>query len=122
MGVANTALVVAVQSSVGISQRGVATASTMFFRNIGGTLGVGLMGVVLARALLASDAARAAGVATLVARILGPERRTVDPSVLQAIAGDLGAGIAHVTWAIAALAVTAAVVAWLFPHVEVEKG
>jgi EmrB/QacA subfamily drug resistance transporter len=56
MGFANTPLVIAVQTSVSFSQRGVATASTMFFRNIGGTVAVGVMGVILARALLAGAA------------------------------------------------------------------
>ena len=117
MGIANTPLVIAVQTSVGFSQRGVATSSTMFFRNIGGTLAVGVMGVVLARALL-SGAARAAGGATLVARILGPERRTVDASVLASIAGDLSPGLVRVMWIVTALATGAAVVAWLFPTIS----
>lgn len=116
MGFANTPLVIAVQTSVGFSQRGVATASTMFFRNIGGTVAVGVMGVVLARALLAG-AAREAGGAELVARILGPDRRNVDASVLASISGDLALGIAHVMALVSALAVGAALVAWLFPHV-----
>ena len=41
LGFANTPLVIAVQSSVPWNRRGVATASTMFFRTIGGTLAVG---------------------------------------------------------------------------------
>lgn len=116
MGIANTPLVIAVQTSVGYSQRGVATASTMFFRNIGGTVAVGVMGVVLARALLAG-AAREAGGAELVARILGPERHDVDTTVLASIAGDLARGLAGVMWIVTALGVGAALVAWLFPHV-----
>jgi len=116
MGLANTPLVIAVQTSVGYSQRGVATATTMFFRNIGGTVAVGVMGVVLARALLAG-AAREAGGAELVARILGPERRNVEPTALASIAGDLARGLAGVMWIVTALAVGAGLVAWLFPHV-----
>ncbi|MDB4938708.1 MAG: drug resistance transporter, EmrB/QacA family [Labilithrix sp.] len=114
MGFANTPLVIAVQTSVGFSQRGVATASTMFFRNIGGTLALGVMGVVLARALLAG-----AGTG-LVARILGPERRSVDPSVLTSISGDLTLGISRVMWIVTGLAVAAAAVAWAFPHVATQ--
>jgi EmrB/QacA subfamily drug resistance transporter len=120
MGVANTPLVIAVQTSVGFSQRGVATASTMFFRNIGGTVAVGTMGVVLARALLASTA-RAAGGDDLVARILGPERRSVDPTVLASIAGDLSLGLSRVMWIVTGLAVGAAVVGWLFPNVPTHE-
>jgi EmrB/QacA subfamily drug resistance transporter len=118
MGFANTALIIAVQTSVGFSQRGVATASTMFFRNIGGTVGVGVMGVVLAKALLASETARAAGGAELVARILGPERRSVDGAVLRAISADLATGLARVLWIIAGLSIVAAIAAVFFPRVS----
>jgi len=117
MGIGNTPLVIAVQTSVGFSQRGVATSSTMFFRNIGGTVAVGVMGVVLAGALLAGSA-REPGGASLVARILGPERRTVDASVLSAISGDLSVGLVRVMWIVTALGIGAAVVAWLFPNVR----
>lgn len=120
MGTGNTPLVIAVQTSVGFSQRGVATASTMFFRNIGGTVAVGVMGVVLARALLAG-AAQQIGGADLVARILGPERRNVDPSLLTSISGELAIGLFRVMWIVTALAAGAAVVAWLFPVVATKE-
>jgi EmrB/QacA subfamily drug resistance transporter len=116
MGMSNTPLVIAVQTSVGFSQRGVATSSTMFFRNIGGTVAVGTMGVVLARTLLAG-AARESGGALLVARILGPERRGIDTSVLAAISADLSLGVLRVMWMVTALAAGAAVVSLLFPDV-----
>jgi MFS family permease len=123
MGIANTPLVIAVQSSVGFSQRGVATASTMFFRNIGGTVAVGVMGVVLARSLLAGALVAGAGQddrggAALVARILGPERRSVQPAVLAAISGDLALGLSRVLWLVCGLAIAASAVAWLFPVVS----
>jgi EmrB/QacA subfamily drug resistance transporter len=118
MGIANTALIIAVQTSVSFSQRGVATASTMFFRNIGGTVGVGVMGVMLARTLLAGVAGRDAGGAELVARILGPERRSVPTETLRAIAGDLCSGLVVVAWIVAALAIAAAAVGLLFPSIE----
>lgn len=116
MGFANTALVISVQTSVGFSQRGVATASTMFFRNIGGTLGVGVMGVVLARALVSGGAVSGDDGPALVARILGPERRSVDPALLRAVAGDLASGLHQIAWVIAGLSVAAAAVALLFPR------
>ena len=115
MGLANAPLVIAVQASVGFSQRGVATASTMFFRNIGGTIGVGAMGVTLARALLAGTAHE--GGASLVARILGAERRNVDPELLASVSGDLAVGLTRVMALIAALTVGCAILAWLFPNV-----
>ncbi len=111
MGFANTAMVIAVQTSVTFAERGVATASTMFFRSIGGTIGVGVMGVVLARDLLANPITREAGGSDLVARILGPDRRQVAAGILEAIAGDLHLGVLHVAWiwvGLGALAITAA--------------
>jgi MFS family permease len=51
LGIANTALLIAVQTSVEWRQRGVATASTMFARTIGGTLAVGVLGALLSAAL-----------------------------------------------------------------------
>lgn len=117
MGFANTALVIAVQSSVSFHERGVATASTMFFRNIGGTVGVGVMGVVLARALMSNPATREAGGEELVARILGADRKLVPPAVLAALSTDLQRGLLHITWICAALGIAAVVTAWLFPKI-----
>jgi hypothetical protein len=47
MGVTNIVFLIAVQSSVGWSERGIATASTLFARTIGQTLGAGLSGAIL---------------------------------------------------------------------------
>ena len=118
MGFANTAQVIAVQTSVTFNERGVATASTMFFRSIGGTIGVGVMGVVLARALMSNAVTREAGGAELVARILGPDRKTVAKSILDAISADLQRGLAHVTWICVGLGALAFVAAWAFPRLD----
>jgi len=47
MGLSTVTLIVAVQSLVRREQRGIATSAVLFFRNIGGTLGVAAMGAVL---------------------------------------------------------------------------
>jgi len=47
MGLASITLIVAVQTLVPRAQRGVATAAVLFFRNVGSTLGVAVMGAVL---------------------------------------------------------------------------
>jgi MFS family permease len=46
-GQGNTAFVIAVQSAVPWTVRGVATSSTQLFRNLGGTIGVALLGALL---------------------------------------------------------------------------
>jgi EmrB/QacA subfamily drug resistance transporter len=116
LGLANTALLIAVQTSVEWRQRGVATASTMFARTIGGTLAVGALGAVLSSALLrggslASDAAD---------RLLGPEHGAgLDPGVLRDLAASLQAGLGMVFWAIAGIAIVAAVISLFFPDLPV---
>ncbi len=48
MGLANTVVMIGVQASVDWAQRGVATATLMFARSMGGALGVGALGALLA--------------------------------------------------------------------------
>lgn len=47
MGLTSTAFIVSIQSSVGWEQRGIATASNMFMRNLGNTVGAALLGGIL---------------------------------------------------------------------------
>src|SRR5437763_13631673 len=47
LGLMSTGFVISVQHAVRWNVRGVATASTQFFRTIGGTVGVALMGTIL---------------------------------------------------------------------------
>jgi MFS family permease len=114
LGCANTALIIAVQTSVPWEQRGVATASTMFFRTIGGTLTVGLLGGMLARELakdprLPAEAANA---------LLGPTHgRSLPPEVLEGLSGVLASTMGALFWVIALIAGTSFVVSWLFPYV-----
>jgi MFS family permease len=119
LGIANTALLIAVQTSVEWRQRGVATASTMFARTIGGTLAVGILGGILAGALsrdpsVTSDAAD---------RLLGPQHGSgLDASVLRALSLSLESGLSTVFWLIAAIAIAAAAVSLLFPNLPTGWG
>jgi MFS family permease len=47
MGFATNSTIIAVQNAVDWSQRGVATASTQFFRTIGGSISIAIMGALL---------------------------------------------------------------------------
>ncbi|WP_318504965.1 MDR family MFS transporter [Bacillus sp. T3] len=47
MGLTSTAFIVSIQSSVSWEQRGIATASNMFMRNLGNTVGAALLGGIL---------------------------------------------------------------------------
>ncbi|HET7752684.1 MAG TPA: MDR family MFS transporter [Anaeromyxobacteraceae bacterium] len=114
LGFANTALIIAVQSSVPWQRRGVATASTLFFRTIGGTLAVGVLGGVLTAVLSGG------GVDAAVAeKLLGPERTQLDASLVASASSALAGGMQVVFWAVAALAVLAFAVSLAFPKVLV---
>lgn len=109
MGLVNTTLLIAVQSSVGWEQRGVATATTMFSRSIGGALGVGAFGTVLAArlgAVLPPDSVRA---------IIDPERRRALAGGAQ-LARALASGLAPIFWATAALALLNVLVVAFYPR------
>jgi EmrB/QacA subfamily drug resistance transporter len=114
LGTANPPLLIAVQTSVPWNRRGVATASTLFFRTIGGTLAVGILGGVLAHALAGAGAR-----ADLVERLLGPERATIDPALVAPIAGALQGAMTVVFGAGAAIACAALVAVLAFPRVEI---
>src|SRR5262249_26464969 len=47
MGLLSSTLIVAVQTAIEPARRGVATSGVLFFRNVGATLGVALMGATL---------------------------------------------------------------------------
>jgi EmrB/QacA subfamily drug resistance transporter len=118
LGLANTALIIAVQTSVSWEQRGVATASTMFFRTIGGTLSVGVLGSILAREL-----ARDASIPTDAANaLLGPEHgRSLSPETVRALSSVLASAMHSVFWVIAAIALGAFAVSGLFPRVKMPE-
>jgi EmrB/QacA subfamily drug resistance transporter len=114
LGFANTALLIAVQTSVEWRQRGVATASTMFARTIGGTLAVGVLGGILSAALL-SDGSIPPDAAD---QLLGPAHGAgLNPLVVRALGISLRSGLNVVFWVIAGIAAAAAAASLFFPHV-----
>jgi EmrB/QacA subfamily drug resistance transporter len=114
LGIANPPLLIAIQTSVPWNRRGVATASTLFFRTIGGTLAVGLLGGALAHALAGAGARP-----ELVEALLGPGRHLLDASAVASVAGALQGAMGAVFWTGAAIACAAFAVALAFPHVPV---
>lgn len=97
MGLANTSMIIAVQAGVDWSQRGVATALNSFARLMGGTLGVGALGGVLASRL---------GV-----QLRGEGKAILD----QAQRVSLGEGLVVVFWGVAAVACLNLMAALLYP-------
>ncbi|HXT06184.1 MAG TPA: MDR family MFS transporter [Roseiarcus sp.] len=112
MGFCNQTFLVAIQSSVGWQERGIATASTLFSRTIGQSLGAALGGAILnfGVAHLVGDSDEALN------RLLEPSRRAgiaadALPRLIEAITTSL-----HTIYIIAGvLAVLALAAAWLIP-------
>lgn len=114
MGLSVPAFLIAVQSSVERRQLGAATAGVQFSRSIGGTLGVSIMGVILAAGLNANLVA--AGVnpnGVVLGELIQPHTQaaasaTLDFAVRDALAGAISSVfVAALVAAVLALAVTA---------------
>jgi hypothetical protein len=114
LGLANTPLIIAVQSSVPWKRRGVATASTMFSRSIGGTLSVGVLGGFLAAALAASGAPAGA-----VDKLLGPERSLLPPALVRSLSGALQGGMERIFLAVAVIALAGFAASLFFPAIPI---
>jgi MFS family permease len=90
MGFCNQTFLVAIQSSVGWSERGVATASTLFLRTFGQALGASLGGAILnfGLARVAADADQALN------RLLEPASRTsLAPDALLRLSDAIAASL-----------------------------
>jgi MFS family permease len=119
LGFANTALLIAVQTSVDWAQRGIVTASTMFVRTIGGMLAIGVMGGVL-RAALARDPSIPPDAAS---QLLGPDRgHSLDPEVVRHLGAALESGVGTIFWLASGIACAAFFVSLLFPRVSLKEG
>ncbi|MBN9684221.1 MULTISPECIES: MDR family MFS transporter [unclassified Corallococcus] len=115
LGFAAMATMVAVQTTVGWELRGVATASSMFFRTIGGSLGVGVMGGVLVSQLM-KDPTVPVSAAT---ELLGPEHgRGLAPAVLDTLGGALNTGLSINFWIMCSAMIAAFAAGLFFPKVK----
>ncbi len=118
MGLFSTAAIILIQESVGWSERGSATASNIFARNLGSTLGATVLGGVLNAGLARSGAS--AGVTSEQLR-----------QVLEAPAGSAGTDVLvraalehalHATFlAVFAIAILTALVSFLVPSVALKS-
>jgi EmrB/QacA subfamily drug resistance transporter len=99
MGLASITLIVAVQTLVPREQRGVATAAVLFFRNVGSTLGVAVMGAVLTGRL---------GVQVME---LGRGAAGLPPGLAAAFVGEIGI----VFWLGTVATILGLVAAWFLP-------
>lgn len=122
MGLQVTSYLIAVQSAVPWGLRGVATASTQFFRTLGGAVIVAALGAVLNARLAPVAAGLGAGLhlpegRRLTDALLDPKvRATLSDPVVQALRGALADGLSPVFVTIAVLAVGALVASLAFPR------
>ncbi|BBL79639.1 MFS transporter [Rubrobacter xylanophilus] len=126
MGFSSTGYLVSVQNAVPWHRRGIATSSVVFFRTIGGSLGVAVMGTILNLSLgdrYRAAVERAAGGDGALARLLSDPNALLQPALRARIpeeaygelAAALAAALSPAFWVVAALAVAALVVSMLFP-------
>jgi hypothetical protein len=121
MGFTTNSTLIAVQNAVAWNQRGVATASTQFFRTIGGALSVAIMGALLNSRLsdrlsTMTDAPEGIRAETLLDR---SQREQLSPSVLESVSDALGASLHEMFFVVfAAGAVCLAIIAF-FPRGQV---
>ena len=115
MGFLSTSAIVIIQASVGWSQRGAATASNIFARNLGSTLGAAVLGAILNFSLARSSHIDAEQIRRLLDQ---PAGAAGDAAIRVALGHSL-----HFTfWAVFATAVLTLVLATLVPRVAFGEG
>jgi hypothetical protein len=113
MGFANIALLIAVQESVDFSRRGVATATNVFFRMIGGTVAVGALGVLVAHAVRDQVSPK------ILADLLGPTHgQLLAPELLGSASAAMQRGMLPVFGVVALLGGLSAIAGMTFPRVS----
>jgi EmrB/QacA subfamily drug resistance transporter len=113
MGLFTTAAIVLIQDSVGWAERGAATASSAFARNLGSTLGATVLGAVLNASLARGHA----GSLQQIQQLLDRHGATLG-------AASSRAGLAHALhltfWGVLAIAAATLVLSVFVPHVKVK--
>ena len=113
MGLLSTSAIMVVQSSVGWAERGSATASNIFARTLGSTLGAAVLGAVLNRSLAQGGTEVAVSPDQLRLLLYGTGALVHDEAVRAALAASL-----HITfWAVFVIGVATLLLASLVPKV-----
>jgi EmrB/QacA subfamily drug resistance transporter len=118
MGLTMPSMVISVQNAVEWRHRGIATASTQFFRTIGGAIGVAIMGAILTSAM-ASRLAQIPGVpeGARADNLLTPgERAKLPAEVLDAMQRALAGSLHEIFYVVVLAAVAAFAIVLFFPR------
>jgi EmrB/QacA subfamily drug resistance transporter len=122
MGLSATAMLIAVQNSVGWAQRGVATALVQFSRTIGGAVGVAALGTVLATGMTTRLAALQGSDRNADALLDKQVRANLAPETLERLRDALSQSLHQVYLGMFALALVAvAIVVLTFPRGSVSE-
>jgi MFS family permease len=127
LGFSSTSYLVSVQNAVPWRRRGVATSSVVFFRTVGGSLGVAVMGAFLNASLgerYRAAVDRAAGGDEGLGRLLSDPNALLQPAVrgripdaaYSELAGALAAALSPAFWVLLVCGLSALAVATLFPR------
>jgi MFS family permease len=111
MGLTTNTYTVSTQGSVGWAQRGVATSTINFMRQVGQAAGAAIFG-----GTINAELAKHGASADVVDRILNPAlRRTLPNDLLGTLSGAIATGLNHVYWITLALGLGVMATALLLP-------
>jgi len=114
MGLLSTSSLVLIQDIVTWSERGSATASNIFARNLGSALGATALGAVLNYGLTVFGAAQRVNSAQIREVLEHPDVAGASAPIRLVLHQSL-----HLTfWAVFAISLTIVVFAWLVPHIR----
>ena len=118
MGLLSTSAIVMVQDAVGWAERGSATASNVFARNLGSTLGATVLGGVLNLSLARADGGQRFDFDRIRTLLDHPGRMAGDA----AVRAMLGQGLHMAFWTVLAVTVLMVLLASLVPSVALKPG
>ncbi len=127
LGFSSTSYLVSVQNAVPWRRRGVATSSVVFFRTVGGSLGVAIMGAFLNASLgerYRAAVDRASGGDAGLTRLLSDPNALLQPAVrgripeaaYSELAGALAASLGPAFWVLLFFGLSSLAVAMFFPR------
>jgi hypothetical protein len=122
MGLTMPSVVISVQNAVEWRHRGIATASTQFFRTIGGAIGVAIMGAILTSAM-SSRLAQIPGVpegATADNLLTSGERAKLPSGVLDAMQRALAGSLNDIFYVVVLAAIATLAIVLFFPRGRVQ--
>ncbi|MEZ0326924.1 MAG: MDR family MFS transporter [Fimbriimonas sp.] len=122
MGLLVMTCVILIQSSVGWSQRGSATASNVFARTLGNTLGAAILGSVLNLGVLAYVDPLGRRASAEQMRTLLEHRETGGARNHELLVGALNHGLHLTYWCVLAFAVLTFALSLFIPHVYLTAG